>query len=709
LAQVVFRFSCGYSSPHPLFAMPPKGRRRPESAGPAPRSRETKESKEWGHPDGMLLSELDMDGEYVGTVTNVGNFGVFVDFGAVKDGLLRVPSKIGRGFKRGMEVSGLVILSCDPDGGKVVLQAQDEALLPEPPPRRSKGAGKGGAKGGGVAALKDAGAGAKRQPKEPKEPREARDWSHQEGVALEEMQEGEVWDGVVTNVGPAGVFVDIGAARDARLSVPTRIGRRFHIGDTVPDCKIESIDLENQRVSITIDDPEEATKDLPPKERTTKAKAAPKAKMPARAQSAPPPRTRQEPKAKARAKTPQGPTSIARLRIGQVVDGFVANKNNYGIFVDIGVGKDAKLQIPKEMNSRFRKNDELCGMIVEVVDLEKQQIAVSLEDPELEDGYEEAPPRAAGKAKAAAKPKGKAKSQPKAKATKQDADWNHPNALAIGNYKVGGQADGIVTNIQSQGVFIDIGAVRDGLLKVPKSLAKQFRVGDEVHGMTIEAVDKDADRVTLSLEDPELKEPGPPARAGKGGQGPQGARSKEPEAKRKTSPKPAASKAKAQPKAKAQAKAKEGGSNWGHADGIPFEELRVGDEVCGVVTNRGKFGVFLDIGAVKDGKLSLGPDDWKKFRKGDEVEEMIIEHVDVETEQITLALTYELGDAPVEVIEEVEEKVRQPRAKAKSGTPALGNEPRKASPAPARHPRPAARGIATRPATAKAKQARAPR
>ena len=40
--------------------------------------------------------------------------------------------------------------------------------------------------------------------------------------------------------------------------------------------------------------------------------------------------------------------------------------------------------------------------------------------------------------------------------------------------------------------------------------------------------------------------------------------------------------------------------------------------------------------------------------------------------------------SPVPQCEEVEEKVRQPKAKAKSGTLALGNEPRRASPAPAR-------------------------
>jgi len=137
--------------------MPPKGRRKPADSGAGAKS------KEWGHPDGMDLSEIDLDAEYEGVVTNVGRFGVFVDFGAVKDGLLKVPNDIGRGFTRGMEVKSMVVESCDPDAGKVVLTVQDESLLPEPVARQrpsggsgkgNKG-GKGGGRGGGRAALKD--------------------------------------------------------------------------------------------------------------------------------------------------------------------------------------------------------------------------------------------------------------------------------------------------------------------------------------------------------------------------------------------------------------------------------------------------------------------------------------------------------------------------------------------------------------------------
>jgi transcriptional accessory protein Tex/SPT6 len=418
------------------------------------------------------------------------------------------------------------------------------------------------------------------------------------------------------------------------------VGRRFHIGDVVPDCKIELIDVENGRVSCTVEDPDEVVKDLEPKPRVSKAKGK---AAPARQSQAIATLPKAKAKAKAKAPAAQGATSIERLRVGQLVNGVVSNKGPYGVFVDIGVGKDAKLLIPKKMIPSIKRKEEIYDMRVESVDLEKVLIAVALDNPELSD--QQVVPRvssAAGK-KAAAKPKAK----PKAKA--------NPNALPVSSFRVGQECNGVVTNIGPQGVFVDIRCERDAILKLPREVAKQFRINDEVHGMTIEAIDLDDARITLLLEDPELKEPMPPPRK---------ALATRPEAKRASSA-PPTSKAKSQPKAKPSAKAKGGGGkDWSHNTGTPLEELVVGSEVNGVVTNRGTFGVFLDIGAVKDGKLQLPKNAWRKFRKGDEVEEMIIENVDLETESIALALTYELGDEPEEYVEPMPEV--QPKPKAKS-------------------------------------------
>eukprot|EP00913_Durusdinium_trenchii_P022933 g21534.t1 len=74
--------------------------------------------KDWTHDGATPLSDVDTNASYTGTVTNVGQFGVFVDFGAVKDGLLKVPSKLGRRLRKGMQIEDLTILSIDPDAGK---------------------------------------------------------------------------------------------------------------------------------------------------------------------------------------------------------------------------------------------------------------------------------------------------------------------------------------------------------------------------------------------------------------------------------------------------------------------------------------------------------------------------------------------------------------------------------------------------------------
>ncbi|CAJ1355751.1 unnamed protein product, partial [Effrenium voratum] len=210
-------------------------------------------ANDWTHAGATPLSELDCNATYSGTVTNVGQFGVFVDFGAVKDALLKVPTKLGRRLRKGMELEGLAILSLDPDAGKVVMEADEEQLSelePRKAPARARSASR---------------------------PRKKRtNWDHEGATPLEELRVGDICEGQVTNVSVYGVFVDIGATRDARLNVPAAIGRRFRIGDEVQDCTIDMIDLEQQRMSAMLPDPEEAVRHLPPKERQPKEPKEPK-------------------------------------------------------------------------------------------------------------------------------------------------------------------------------------------------------------------------------------------------------------------------------------------------------------------------------------------------------------------------------------------------------------------------------------------------
>jgi len=83
---------------------------------------------------------------------------------------------------------------------------------------------------------------------------------------------------------------------------------------------------------------------------------------------------------------------------------------------------------------------------------------------------------------------------------------------------------------------------------------------------------------------------------------------------------------------------------WRHPDGKPLEQLKVGSTVEGVVTNATvKFGVFLDIGYKKDGKISnITEADVSLFRVGDRITNVIVNAVNVEKAFVELILTSDI-------------------------------------------------------------------
>jgi len=155
-------------------------------------------------------------------------------------------------------------------------------------------------------------------------------------------------------------------------------------------------------------------------------------------------------------------------------------------------------------------------MKIENVDVENVRITVSLEDPELfgqEEGesgeLEDARPplhkkRVVSPKPLAPRPTVAAKAKPKLQGRTVPLD--HPDGVPVSRFRAGDTADGVVTRIGAS-VFVNIGAVCDGVLKLSREIAQQFQAGDEVHGMVIEAVDVEATKIILSLEDPELEAP----------------------------------------------------------------------------------------------------------------------------------------------------------------------------------------------------------
>ena len=83
----------------------------------------------------------------------------------------------------------------------------------------------------------------------------------------------------------------------------------------------------------------------------------------------------------------------------------------------------------------------------------------------------------------------------------------------IDRLRAGAFAQGVVTQITLEGVFVNFGAAADGLLRLPREVAQQFRVLDEVHGMVVEVADSARGVFELSLEGPALDESAPPQAA----------------------------------------------------------------------------------------------------------------------------------------------------------------------------------------------------
>lgn len=603
----------------------------PSKGEPKQFSEDGRDSRDWSHPNGMSLEEVDTDQSYEGTVTNVGTFGVFVDFGAEKDGLLKITIKLGRQLKPGMKLKGLTILSCNPSSGKVVLAVDQEQLpeLPSTPIRtRSSGPRSEIVSGNpsiekntrqlaartrseslrgrrdtesGQGTVANASSAGTRRPKKP------RDWAHPDGILLEDLQEGAVVDGRVTNVSVYGVFLDIGAVRDARLSVGAKIGRRFSVGDTVCGCMIDSIDINSGRLAVSLHDAEATVNELPPKERArpnTKANArsgdlAPSAKAKARARSADPekipkakskstarPKEMANSQARASSAPMQRNVRHSRYEVGDVADGVVTRCTPQAVFVDIGAERDGVLKLPRDIAKQFMEGDEVTGMVVESLKSSTgtERITLSLDCPELQEMDE-----------------------PKVLSTTVPRQ-------GLPKLKIGDEVDGIVARITSQGIFVDIGAGRDGVLNVPKEIAKEIQVGDEVQGMVIQSLRTSSgiERITLSLESPELEETAA--------------------THRRQAPKAA------EARIKAEAVSNMRGS------------FKVGDEAGGFVTRVTPPRVYINVGAGQDGVLELSQALAEQFQVGDEVHGMTVEavHTSRGLDRIVLSLECpQLDESPV--------------------------------------------------------------
>lgn len=157
---------------------------------------------------------------------------------------------------------------------------------------------------------------------------------------------GEAVTGVVKKIMPYGVFVDIGASTQALA--PSRLLENdpgsYSVGSEITDLKISSIDAAQNKISVGQLDRPKASADAGSVDQI----------------------------------------SIGDLKVGSQVKGIIRMIKDYGVFVDIGLGRRDALMPTSLLGSKssdeFKPNDEVEVYIAQV-DTGAERVTLSMEEP----------------------------------------------------------------------------------------------------------------------------------------------------------------------------------------------------------------------------------------------------------------------------------------------------------------------------------------
>ena len=256
---------------------------------------------------------------------------------------------------------------------------------------------------------------------------------------VKDLSAGMELEGRVTSIALYGVFVDIGVGRDGLVHISEMSETRIDspsdvvkIGDTIT-VRVKSVDPDGRRISLTMRN----------KERSS------------------------EPRHRPRKKSEINREALAALRVGDNISGNITGVSNFGVFVDIGVGKDGLVHVSELAEGRVEKPEDVVAVgethtfkILEV-DADGARISLSLR---------------------------------RAQRTQR-----------LQQLEKGQIVEGTISGIAPFGAFIDIGVGRDGLVHISElsdgrvnKVEDAVKVGDKVMVRVLD-VDPQNKRISLTL------------------------------------------------------------------------------------------------------------------------------------------------------------------------------------------------------------------
>jgi small subunit ribosomal protein S1 len=268
---------------------------------------------------------------------------------------------------------------------------------------------------------------------------------------VKDIEPGMELEGRVTSIALYGIFVDMGVGRDGLVHISEMSDTRIdspsdivQIGDTVK-VRVKSVEPDGRRISLTM---------------RTKERAG-------------------EPRNRGRKKVELDREKLASLRIGDNIEGTVTGIAQFGVFVDIGVGKDGLVHVSELAEGRVEKAEDAVQVgqtytfkILEV-DADGTRISLSLRRAQ--------------------------------------------RGQRMQQLEKGQILEGTVSGLAPFGAFVDIGVGRDGLVHISEltegridKVEDAVKVGDKVTVRVLE-IDPGSKRIslTLRLEDRPREEPAP--------------------------------------------------------------------------------------------------------------------------------------------------------------------------------------------------------